>query len=169
MTSTYNPTSLGRTLITGACAIVVGSAFVFGAVAPASASAQTAEMSTARWTQIVEHRLNTSVRPSPGTPDFLLREKVAVVGAHFDADGAFTGVTLERPTGLKSLDREAIRATKSLAYPALPASMRGMPRVVAMRVGFSNAIDPAALARTNDAARQIATKYATTGTEIAAR
>lgn len=63
----------------------------------------------------------------------------AVLAVRFSADGDYAGADIARSSGDAKLDRHAVAVASRIAYPQLPASLRGQPHSIAMRLVFGRA------------------------------
>lgn len=117
-------------------AVLCGSMLLAATVTPAAARPQ--PMGAKEWKANVSRQLDGSIRQINLVSDDVRQRSAAIVAVHFDDAGQMHHVSLEHGTGERLLDKEAVRAVRSLRYPTLPAEMRGKVKVVAMEVFFGD-------------------------------
>lgn len=129
-------TDIQRVAISSLGAIILSAACVMSAVGPARAADGNAPLTTGDWQAQVERSIDQTLR----VPDGALRNRshaATTVAVNFDADGRYAGATIARSSRDASVDREALRVAKSIAYPVLPSGLRGKPQNVAMQISVS--------------------------------
>lgn len=106
-------------------------------LALAASPARAGDRDADQWMRVVSERLQGEVREVPAAPAAVRMRAAAIVGVHFGADGEAFATSLDTPTGNRSLDDEALRAVNRVAFPALPASLRGRARIVPVELFFT--------------------------------
>jgi TonB family protein len=163
----FTNTDLQRFAVSAAGAIALSAVCVGAAVAPAKAAP--APLTVAEWQQTVADRIDTMPKPRTMPEPSTLTQ--AAVTAHFNDEGEFAGATLARSSGNRAVDRSALRVAGRIAYPTLPAGLRGTPQDVRMNIYFGSpttASDYAALRDREAGAMQIAAAKRD-GTQVATR
>lgn len=158
--TTFDKYDVQRIAISAIGAITLSSACVLAAVAPAKAEAPA---TLAAWQGQVEQRV-ARANDMSGAPGALTRADVAL---RFTAEGDFAGARLARSSGSRPIDARAVQVASRVAYPQLPAMMRGSARDVTLRVYFGDAANGAALPA--KPAVSVGTADAAHGMKLAAR
>ena len=130
---TLDRTDAQRIAVSAMGALVLSATCVFGAVAPARAAApQTAPA----WAAQVQDRVaNVRMDDARFAPRTI---RTADVALRFAADGSFAGASLARSSGSAMLDAQAVKVASRLAYPPMPAAMRGAARTVRLQLAFGD-------------------------------
>jgi outer membrane biosynthesis protein TonB len=122
--------SLGALLLSAAC--------IVGSVAPAFAAEPTtpnAPLTITDWQAHVGTQLEDKLR----IPNGALRNRDHLVGTvlvAFESDGSYSGARILKSSGSGRVDKEMIRVANTIAYPPLPAGLRGRPHSVALEAYF---------------------------------
>lgn len=141
-------------------AALLSATCVFGAIGPARAATPAAvasPLTVADW----QHEVEARIADTLATPSDVLRDgssRHAVVNVRFDALGGFDGAAIAQSSGSRTVDREALRTARAIAYPVLPAGLRGRPQTVAMKLSYGLSAD--ALARGTASVTRTARKAA---------
>ena len=117
-------------------AIVLSTACVVAAVGPAHAGSP-APLTVSDWQHNVERQIGGWMSNSAALPDFNGGE--AVVEIQFSANGDYAGAALAQSSGVGLFDRHALYVAKHIAYPVLPAGVRGTAQTVEMRLSYADA------------------------------
>lgn len=132
----FDTTDFQRIAVSSAGALLLSAACVIGAVSPARAAEPNAPLTISDWQANVGRQINAELR-TPAT--FRSDTATATVAIALDAGGDFTAAKVAKSSGNGAIDREAIRVASRIAYPALPAGLRGQPQTVTMQVYFGTA------------------------------
>lgn len=141
--------SAGALLLSATCA----------AAGPARAAdtVPNAPLTVADWQDAVGTQLDARLR----LPAHALDHRdhlIAAVNVSFDKDGGLAGARIAQPSGSTAVDGEVLRIARGIAYPPLPAGLRGRPQTVTLQAYFGEAAGPRELARHEDAVRALANR-----------
>lgn len=125
--------ALGAVTLTGIC--------LGGAIAPLHAAAP-APATSAAWASSVERKLDRydATVPAHLAPGTTATTELAL---RFTADGDYAGASVARSSGDPKVDARALQVADRVKYPPLPATLRGRPQAVTMRLVFGMAADAA--------------------------
>ena len=125
-------------------AITLSAACVVAAVGPVRAGVPT-PFTVSDWQSNVEKQIDARMRGTTAVlPNWAAND--AVVSVRFTADGDYAGATLAQSSGVGLYDDHALNIARHVAYPALPAGVRGTAQTVEMRLSYGDA--PEAFRRT---------------------
>ena len=136
----FTRSDMQRVAVSTVGALILSTACVAGAIAPARAAEPNAPLTTGDWQARVSRQLDAKM----SIPAFTLRNDdhaIATINVRFDADGVFSGASLAKSSGLAAIDSSALRTARAIAYPALPAGLRGKPQTVAVQLYYGIAAD----------------------------
>jgi TonB family protein len=143
----FSTSDIQRMAVSAIGALLVSTSFIVATVAPAKAAEPNAPLTIADWQGDVGRQIDARMQMPAHALD-RRDHAVARVDARFDADGALTGVTLNSSSGVAVLDQASLRTARQIAYPPLPAGLRGKPQTVTLVLYYGTA------ATDYDAARQ---------------
>ncbi|PTQ07380.1 hypothetical protein CLG96_17695 [Sphingomonas oleivorans] len=149
----FDATDFQRIAVSSVGALLLSATCVVAAVAPARAATPKAPADITEWQAQVERQIDQTLR-TPVDENVAGRYAAATVDVSLAADGSVTGSRIAKSSGSRGLDREALRTARAVNYPALPGSLAGKPRTVAMKIFFGRsqqAVAPA-LKTASDAA-----------------
>lgn len=153
--SAIETSDIQRFAVSSIGALLLSAACVVGAVSPAKAAEANAPLTVGDWQAVVEQRIDHTLR----IPERALDKRdhaVTTVNVSFDRQGDFTGAGVAQSSGIRSIDAEALRVARTLAYPALPEGLRGRPQTIAMQLYFGQAGDGASYAKQETRAKAMA-------------
>jgi TonB family protein len=120
-----------RFAVSAVGAIALSATSLFAAAGPVKAATP---LTVADWQSAVAQKVEAVREPiNTASPSKLTKAQVAV---HFTADGDYAGATLARSSGNKAVDARALKVAAQVAYPALPAELRGTAQTVAINLYF---------------------------------
>lgn len=117
-------------------ALTLSAACVAAAVGPVHAGAPS-PLTVSDWQNNVEKQIDARMRTSGALPDWSAGD--AVVNVRFTADGDYAGASLAQSSGVGLYDAHALNIARHVAYPALPAGVRGTAQTVEMRLSYGDA------------------------------
>jgi hypothetical protein len=130
-----NANSARRFAVSSIGALLLSAACIVGTAAPALAADQStpnAPLTLADWQAAVSSQLQDNLR----IPNGALRNRDHLVGnvlVSFDSNGTRTGARVLKSSGSSRIDKEMIRVAGAIAYPPLPAGLRGRAQSVALQ------------------------------------
>lgn len=132
----FDTTDFQRIAVSSTGALLLSAACVLGAVSPVRAAEVNAPLTVSDWQADVGRQIDAELR-TPAT--FRGNSAITTVAIRLDAGGALASAKVAQSSGSGAIDREAIRVANRIAYPALPAGLRGEPQTVMMQVYFGTA------------------------------
>lgn len=128
-------TDIQRFAVSSIGALILSTACIVAAVAPAKAAEANAPLTVGDWQAEVEQQIDRLLR-SPARSLGQRDHAVTTVNVRFDAAGKLAGASVARSSRIGAIDAEALRVARSVAYPALPQGLRGRPQTIAMQIYF---------------------------------
>jgi TonB family protein len=132
----FDRIDIQRLAVSAIGALIVSTACVAAATTPLHAAEITNTPLTINdWQKSVEHQIDRNLRSPAGLNDGVMRK--VHVAIRFDEQGKIAGARVVRSSGLATADAEALRVANKIAYPALPAGLRGHAQTIGMNLLFA--------------------------------
>lgn len=133
----FERTDVQRIAVSAVGALLLSAACVGAAVSPVHAATPNAPATIDDWQAVVEKQIDAKLRMPEGA--FLTRDVLkSQVAVRVGSDGDVAGIDLAHSSGSRTLDREALRVARAIAYPALPEGLRDRPQTITMNVRFAS-------------------------------
>ena len=136
----FDKIDIQRITVSAIGALTLSAASIFSAVGPVKAATMHAPVTADAWQTIVERQLDNGAANSVSHKS---DRKVHMVklALEFTADGDFARAAVARSSGNKMIDASALDVARHVAYPVLPAAMRGQPQTIAMNLYYGRSFD----------------------------
>jgi hypothetical protein len=128
----FDTSDMQRFAVSAVGALAVSAATLFVAAGPVKAATPT----VAAWEAQVADKIDAA--REPGAVQNPTRMTKAEVAADFTADGDFAGARLARSSGNRVIDGRALKVANRIAYPPLPAGLRGTPQTIRLNLYFGD-------------------------------